>query len=285
MQAPTRNRVGLGDGDHVRMGEQALLDRIEPFHQVPHHRKHQDARPVVAQRHGPDVAQLPIHRHRADREHDCDRELNDHQGTPQPATPGMLAPRAAKCLGRSKGRQHERRPEAREDPGGQAHRHDRGDRARRADRHRLARERVERRQDHGHDARGDDQRDRGQQDGLAQELAHELRSNRPGRLPDPHLPLPERRPGRGQVHEVDARDGEDEERDRGQERHHGGVAVHAQLTHAVRVEVDVPNGLDLEADARGVRGRAPSRDQVGELGLQRPGLRAGTKPCIRRVVG
>ena len=197
------------------------------------------------------VVRLPVDDGRADDEDDGRRELEDDQALAQQ---GAAAEAGARLQDRCRleARQRQSGIAARQEAGGgRQGQHPGGQTGigEGPDGEGLAQEVVE--EGEAGEGEGDrqDQRQSGDEDGLAQELPRELTATGAENLAQTDLARPVRGPRHGEVHEVDAGDDEDEGADETEGAQEGDVPVRASAEVGLGVEVDAVQPLQAISGA------------------------------------
>ena len=213
-------------------------------------RDHGDLVAVVAEVAVLDVAELRAEDERPREQEDRERELHHHERPREGVRPAEPDARLQR-LDRAEPREQHRRVAPRHQPRqhDEPEEHGEGDGQRdEPERERLARQRVERRQEEGGEGQPEGEAERAHQEGLAPELPEELAAVRAHRLPDADLLRPRRRAADGERHKVDARDQQHGQRDRTEDLRVERVARRREAGVDVRVEVEGGEGLEEVRD-------------------------------------
>lgn len=194
-----------------------------------------------------DIVQLAIDDEGADDEANGNKKLKDHQAVTDPAALEACGHLPFQYINRLKGGKVESRITARETTD-QQYQEDEDGQEPAAEEHvgmeRFAGKLIEHRQQQDGDAKGEDEGEEAEQDGLGEELENEVSFCRTGDLADAHFLCAVGATGGAEVHEIDAGNQEDEHGDDGEDVNELDIAVGFELAGLIGMEVDVGEGGD-----------------------------------------
>ena len=194
-----------------------------------------------------DIVQLAIDDKGADDKPDGNKKLKDHEAAPEPAALEACGHLPFEYMNRLEGGKVEGGITAGE-TADQQHQEDEEGQEPTAEEHvgmeQFAGKLIEHRQQEDGDAKGEDEGEEAEQDGLGEELEDEVSFCRAGDLADAHFLGAVGGAGGAEVHEVDAGDQEDEHGNDGEDVNELDIAVGFELVRLIGMEVDIGEGED-----------------------------------------